>query len=153
MYSEVKANIIEEQDGLDGTVFKTQCGKGVDDVELEDKTDEETDGDDDDDDDEEGDDVDMEDDDDIDEDTVDSEQEEVEDINDLQPEDIDVKYDKVKEDESSREPFFNFVFEAENFLDSESKEKLEKYLVHDKKNLKLNNWCEQDESEVQENVI
>ena len=150
MYSEVKANIIEEQDGLEGTVFKAQCGKGADDVELEGETDEETVSDDDDDDDD--DDVDMEDDDDTDEETVDSEQEETEDINDLQPEDIDVKYDKIKEDESSKEPFFNFVFEAENFLDSESKEKLVKYLVHDKKNLKLNNWCEQDESDVPQNA-
>ena len=76
---------------------------------MQSETDEETDGDADDDDDEECDDVDMEDDDDIDEDTLHSEQEEVEDFNDLQPEHIDVKYDKIKEDESSKEPFFNLV--------------------------------------------
>ena len=52
----------------------------------------------------------------------------------------------------NQEPFFYFVFEAENFLDSKSKEKLEKFLTHNKKDLKLNNWCEQDESDVPQNV-
>ena len=42
VYSLVKTNIIEEQDGLEGAVFKTQHGKGLNDVESKGQTDEET---------------------------------------------------------------------------------------------------------------
>ena len=41
-----------------------------------------------------------------------------------------------------------FCFEADNFLDSKSKENLEKYLAREKNNLKLANGCEEDESDV-----
>ena len=41
VYSFVKTGIIEEQDGLEGTVYKKQHGKGV--TESEGETDEETD--------------------------------------------------------------------------------------------------------------
>ena len=47
--------------------------------------------------------------------------------------DMDVKCDTVQEDEPNKEPFFNFVFEVENFLDAKSKETLEEYLARDKK--------------------
>jgi DNA integrity scanning protein DisA with diadenylate cyclase activity len=46
----------------------------------------------------------------------------------------------------------NFVLEAENFLDAKSKEKLEKYLACDKKNLKLADGCDQDETDIPQNV-
>ena len=36
--------------------------------------------------------------------------------------DMDVKFDTIAEDEQNKEPFFNFVFEAENFMDAKSKE-------------------------------
>ena len=45
----------------------------------------------------------------------------------------------------NKDPFFNFVFEAEHFLDAKSKEKLEEYLICDKKNLKLEDGCDQDD--------
>ena len=48
-----------------------------------------------------------------------------------------VKFDNIEEDEPTKEPFFDFVFESESFLDAKSKEKLEKYITCDKKNLKL----------------
>ena len=41
VYSRVKTNIIEEQDGLEGTVFKKQYDKGV--TESEGETEEQTD--------------------------------------------------------------------------------------------------------------
>merc|ERR1712105_320454 len=41
VYSHVKTNIFEEQDGLEGTVYKKQQGKGL--TETEGETDEETD--------------------------------------------------------------------------------------------------------------
>ena len=31
---------------------------------------------------------------------------------------MDVKFDAIQEDERNKEPFFNFVFEAEHFLDA-----------------------------------
>ena len=75
VYSHVKTNIIEEQDGLEGTVFKKQYGKGV--TESEGETDEETVDEDD------GDDADTEDSyADIEEETVDSEEEETEESSD-----------------------------------------------------------------------
>ena len=46
---------------------------------------------------------------------------------------------------ANKDPFFNFVFEAEHFLDAKSKEKLEEYLICDKKNLKLEDGCDQDD--------
>jgi hypothetical protein len=51
-----------------------------------------------------------------------------------------------------KNPLFDFVFEAENFLDAKYKEKLEKYLTHDKKNLKLVDGCYQDETDIPGNV-
>ena len=82
------------------------------------------------------------DDDDTEEETVDSEEEETEendddDDDDESDQDMDVKFDAIQEDESNKEPFFNFVFEAEHFLDVKSKETLEEYLARDKKNRKL----------------
>ena len=44
------------------------------------------------------------------------------------------------------------MFGAENFFNAESKEKLEKYLTQDKKNLKLSDGCEQDETDIPINV-
>ena len=41
-YSLLKTHIIEQQDELEGTVFEKQYGKGLNGVELEDETDEET---------------------------------------------------------------------------------------------------------------
>ena len=111
MYSHVKTLIIEEQDGLEGTVFKKQHGKGV--TESEGETDEETE--------DEDNDADTEDDNDTEEETVDSEEEEVEENDDdgnESDDDIDVEFDTVQEDEQNKERFFNFVFEAENFLDA-----------------------------------
>ena len=64
----------------------------------------------------------------------------------------DVKFDTIAEDEQNKEPFFNFVFEAEHFLDAKSKEKLEEYLIRDKKNLKLEDGCDQDETNNPKNV-
>jgi hypothetical protein len=150
-YSLVKTDIIDEQDGLEGTVFKKQYGKGVNDDESEGETDEET-VDEDEDDDADTENVDTEDGDDTEEETVDSEEGETEESDDEQAEDMDVIFDKIEEDEPTKEPFFNFVFEAENFLDAKSKEKLEKYLTHDKKNLKLVDGCDQDETDIPKNV-
>ena len=130
---------------------KKQYGKGVNDVESEDETDEET-VDELEDDDVDTEDVDTDDGDDTEEETVDSEEEETEEDDDEQAEDMDVKFDKIEEDEPTKEPFFDFVFEAENFLDAKSKEKLEKYLTCDKKNLKLVDGCDQDETDIPENV-
>jgi len=119
MYSHVKTNIIEEQDGLEGTVFKKQQGKGL--TESEGETDEETD-----DEDDSGNDADTEDDSDTEEETVDSEEEEeTEEDDDESDDDMDVKFDAIQDDEQNKEPFFNFVFEAEHFLDVKSKETLE----------------------------
>jgi hypothetical protein len=148
VYSLLKTIIIEEQDGLEGSVFKKQYGKGVNDDESEGETDEETDNEDD------GNDADTEDGDtddgdDTEEETVDSEEEETE---DEQAEDVDVTFDNIEEDEPNKEPFFNFVFEAENFMDAKSKEKLENYLARDKKNLKLADGCDQDETDIPQNV-
>jgi hypothetical protein len=134
LHSPFKTNIIEEQDGLEGSVFKKKYGKGVnDDDESEGETDEEIDNEDD------GNDADTEDSDtddgyDTEEETVDSEEEETE---AEQAEDVDVQFDNIEEDEPNKEPFFNFVFEAENFMDAKSNKKLEKYLARDKNNLKL----------------
>ena len=111
--------------------------------------DEETDNDDD-----SGNDADTEDDSDTEEETVDSEEEETEenDDDDESDDDMDVKFDAIQEDESNKEPFFNFVFEAENFLDVKSKETLEEYLARDKKNHKLDDGCDQDETDNPKNV-
>jgi hypothetical protein len=144
VYSLLKTIIIEEQDGLEGSVSKKQYGKGV--TESEGETDEETVDDGDDADTEDGD---TDDGDDTEEETVDSEEEETE---DEQAEDVDVKFDDIEEDESNKEPFFNFVFEAENFMDVKSKETLENYLARDKKNLKLADGCDQDETDLPQNV-
>ena len=74
VYSLLKTIIIEEQDGLEGSVFKKQYGKGVnDDDESEGETDEET-VDEDDGDDADTEDNDTDDDDDTEEETVDSEE-------------------------------------------------------------------------------
>ena len=145
VYSHVKTNIIEEQDGLEGTVFKKQHGKGV--TESEGETDEETDNEDD-----SGNDADTEDDSDTEEETVDSEEEETEVNDDESGDNMDVKFDSIQEDESNKEPFFNFVFEAEHFLDAKSKETLEEYLAHDKKNRKLDDGCDQDETDNPKNA-
>merc|ERR1712074_125777 len=77
VYGHVKTNIIEEQDGLEGTVYKKQHGKGL--TETEGVTDEETDNEDD------GNDADTESDNDTEEETVDSDQ------------DMDVKFDTIAE--------------------------------------------------------
>ena len=61
---------------------------------------------------------------------------------------MDVKFDTIAEDEQNKEPFFNFVFEAEHFLDPKSKEKLEEYLIRDKKNLKLDYGWDQEENDI-----
>ena len=37
-------------------------------------------------------------------------------------------------------------------MDAKSKEKLEKYLARDKKNLKLADGCDQDETDIPQNV-
>ena len=152
VYSHVKTNIIEEQDGLEGTVFKKQHGKGV--TESEGETDEET-VDEDDVDGADTEDSDTGDDDDTEEETVDSEEEETEendDDDDESDQDMDVKFDAIQEDESNKEPFFNFVFEAEHFLDVKSKETLEEYLARDKKNRKLEDGCDQDETDNPKNA-
>ena len=65
---------------------------------------------------------------------------------------MDVKFDSIQEDESNKEPFFNFVFEAEHFLDAKSKETLEEYLARDKKNRKLDDGCDQDETDNPKNA-
>ena len=134
-YSLLKTNIIEEQDGLEGTVFKKQHGKGV--TESDDNADEETDN--------EDNDADTEDGDETDEETVDSEEDE-------QAEDLDVEFDDIVEDDPNKEPFFNFVFEAEHFLDTKSKEKLEEYFACDKKDHKLDHGCDQDETNIPTSV-
>ena len=138
VYSHVKTNIIEEQDGLEGTVFKKQRGKGV--TESEGETAEETDNEDD-----IGNDTDTEDD-------SDTEEEETEENYDESDDNMDVKFDSIQEDESNKEPFFNFVFEAEHFLDAKSKETLEEYLARDKKNRKLDDGCDQDETDNPKNA-
>ena len=145
VYSHVKTNIIEEQDGLEGTVYKKQHGKGL--IESEGETDEETDNED------SGNDADTEADNETDEETVDSEEEETEENDDDDVEaDMDVKFDTIHEDEQNKEPFFYFVFEAEHFLDPKSKEKLDEYLARDKKNRKLEDGCDQDETNNPKNV-
>ena len=141
VYSHVKTNIIEEQDGLEGTVFKKQYGKGVTESETEEETDNEDN------------DADTEEDNDTEEEIVDSEEQETEEnYDDESDQDMDVKFDKIREDEPAKEPFFNFVFEAEHFMDIKSKETLEEYLAHDKKNLKLEDGCDQDETDNPENA-
>ena len=61
-----------------------------------------------------GNDADTEDDNDTEEETVNSEEEETEENDDESDQDImDVKFVAIQEDESNKEPFFNFVFEAE----------------------------------------
>merc|ERR1712074_357574 len=64
----------------------------------------------------------------------------------------DVKFDTIAEDEQNKEPFFNFVFEAEHFLDAKSKEKLEEYLIRDKKNLKLADGWDREENDIPKNA-
>ena len=148
VYSLLKTSIIEEQDGLEGTVIKKQYGKGV--TESEGETDEETE--------DEDNNADREDD--TEEETVDSEEEEEEESEeeeseeeeDEKAEDFDVTFDEIEEDEPAKEPFFDFVFEAENFMNAKSKAKLEKYLIRDKKNLKLADGCDQDETDIPNNV-
>ena len=141
VYSLLKTSIIEEQDGLEGTVIKKQYGKGV--TESEGETEEETEG--------EDNNTDAEDD--TEEETVDSEEEEESEEEEVeQAEDFDVKFDEIEEDEPAKEPFFDFVFEAENFMDAKSKAKLEKYLIRDKKNLKLADGCDQDETDIPNNL-
>ena len=101
VYSLLKTSIIEEQDGLEGTVFKKQYGKGV--TESEGETEEDTDNDadtEDDNDTDTEDNNDTEDDSDTEEETVVSEEEDVE-----QAEDLDVKFDEIEEDEPSKEQF------------------------------------------------
>jgi hypothetical protein len=61
---------------------------------------------------------------------VDSEEE------DRKAEDVDVQFDKIEKDEQNKE----------------SKEKLEKYLNRVKKNLKLADGCDQDETDIPQNV-
>ena len=138
VYSHVKTNIIEEQDGLEGTVFKKQHGKGV--TESEGEIYEETDNED-----NSGNDADTEDD-------SDTEEEETEENDDESDDNMDVKFDSIQKDESNKEPFFNFVFEAEHFLDAKSKETLEEYLARDKKNRKLDDGCDQDETDNPKNA-
>ena len=135
VYSHVKTNIIEEQDGLEGTLV--QKGKGV--AESEGETDEETDNE------KDGNDADTEED-------TEEETEEEDGNDDESDQDLDVEFDEIKEDESNKEPFFNFVFEAEHFLDGKSKETLEEYLTRDKKNRKLDGECDQDETDNPENT-
>ena len=133
VYSHVKTNIIEEQDGLEGTVV--QQGRGV--AESEDDTEEEGET--------------EEEDEDIDSDTEDDTEEEDEN-DDESDQDVDVEFDEINEDESNKEPFFNFVFEAEHFLDNKSKEILEEYLARDKKNRKIDDGCDQDETDSPKNT-
>ena len=66
---------------------------------------------------------------------------ETEENDDESDDNMDVKFDSIQEDESNKEPFFNFVFEAEHFLDAKSKETLEEYVACDKKNCKLDDGC------------
>ena len=91
-YSLLKTHIIEEQDELEGTVFEKQYGKGLNGVELEDETDEETV---DEDDDADTEDADTDDGDDSEDEIVDSEEEETEEDDDEQAEDRDVIFDKI----------------------------------------------------------
>jgi hypothetical protein len=135
-YANFKAYVLEEQEGLEGTVCakKTQHGKDVDDTE-DDETDEEavdpgTDGSDADT--EEGD---------TDEESMDTEVEDI--VDDAEIEDIEFEFDKIEEEEICKEQFFDFVFEAENFLDSKSKDKLGKDLAEEKRYLKICNGFEQ----------
>ena len=135
-YANFKAYVLEEQEGLEGTVCakKTQHGKDVDDTE-DDETDEEavdpgTDGSDADT--EEGD---------TDEESMDTEVEDI--VDDPEIEDIEFEFDKIEEEEICKEQFFDFVFEAENFLDSKSKDKLGKDLAEEKRYLKICNGFEQ----------
>ena len=65
---------------------------------------------------------------------------------------LNVAIDDIEDDELNKEPFFNFVFEAENFMDLKSKETLENYLARDKKNLKLADGSDQDETDLPQNV-
>jgi len=117
-------------------------------TESEGETDEETDNEDD-----SGNDADTEDDSDTEEETVDSEEEEeTEEDDDESDDDMDVKFDAIQDDEQNKEPFFNFVFEAEHFLDAKSKETLEEYFARDKKNRKLDDGCDQDETDNPENA-
>ena len=148
-YSLIKAGIIEERDGLEATV--TQRGGGIDDSESEGETDEEA-VDDPDDDDDTGDNADTEDTDeeavdDTDEDTpeaIDSEEEDQEDYH--------VKFDKVDETEANKEYFFDFVMEAETFLDNKSKKIIEKYVRREKRDTVLADGREQDETDMPEDV-
>ena len=65
---------------------------------------------------------------------------------------MDVKFDAIQDDEQNKEPFFNFVFEAEHFLDVKSKETLVEYLARDKKDRKLDDGCDQDKTDHPENA-
>ena len=145
-YSIVKADIIEERDGLEATV--TQRGRGIDDSESEEgETDEEAVDDSDDDDPANNADTDEEDDDDHDEDT-----EESKDSNEEDHEHYDVKFDKVDENEANKEYFFDFVMEAETFLDNKSKKMVEKNVTREKKNIVLADGREQDETDLPEDI-
>ena len=141
-YSLIKADIIKERDGLEATV--TQRGRGIDDSESEGETDEEA-VDDDDDDDDTGDNADTEDtDEEADDDDDDTEEEGQEDYH--------VKFDKVDETEANKEYFFDFVMEAETFLDNKSKKIIEKYVTREKRDTVLADGREQDETDMPEDV-
>ena len=145
-YSLIKADIIEERDGLEATV--TQRGRGIDDSESEEgETDEEAVDDSDDDDPANNADTDEEDDDDHDEDT-----EESKDSNEEDHKHYDVKFDKVDENEANKEYFFDFVMEAETFLDNKSKKMVEKNVTREKKNIVLADGREQDETDLPEDI-
>ena len=148
-YSLIKTDIIEDRDGLEATV--TQRGRGIDDSESEGETDEESV---DDPDEDTANDVDSEGE--TDEEAVDDSDEDT--ANDVDTEDTQeeldytVKFDKVDENETNKEYFFDFVLEAENFLDEKSKKMVEKYVTREKKDIVLADAREQDETDMPEDM-
>ena len=148
-YSLIKTDIIEERDGLEATV--TQRGRGIDDSESEGETDEEA-VDDSDDDDDTGDNADTEDTDEEAVDDTDDDTPEAVDTEEEGQEDYHVKFDKVDETEANKEYFFDFVMEAETFLDNKSKKIIEKYVRREKRDTVLADGREQDETDMPEDV-
>ena len=64
----------------------------------------------------------------------------------------DVKFDAVDENEANKEYFFDFVMEAETFLDNKSKKIIEKYVTREKRNTVLADGREQDETDMPEDI-
>ena len=153
-YSLIKTDIIAERDGLEATV--TQRGRGIDDSESEGETDEEAV----DDPDDTSVNADTDDDSDTDDEAVDDEDTENDaDTEDTQEaevsedsKDYDVKFDAVDENEANKEYFFDFVLEAETFMDNKSKKIMEKYVTREKKDNVLADAREQDETDMPEDM-